>query len=98
MAAYHSVGQKYLGVRHSLASHGILVTYAGTRTYSNSMEMFFIALSYYFYIKGRMNWWNIAVGCSCLMRPTGLINWMGVYCLMLLRKDLKEILRTSVIA
>lgn len=73
------------------------LNYASIRTYSNSMEMVFTIIAYYYYTQSKYIPWNISIGLSCMIRPTAIIPWVPVYLHMLYTRHLKVISQAVIV-
>ena len=73
------------------------VSYAGVRTYSNSMELMLTIIAYYYYTHSRYIPWNISIGISCMIRPTAIIPWIPVYLQLLYTSHFRPILQACIL-
>ena len=55
------------------------VLYAGSRSYSNCVEMVLNVLALHCWVQGYFLRWNLAVAVGCLMRPTAALTWLPCY-------------------
>lgn len=59
------------------------VLYAGSRSYSNCVEMVLNVVALHCWVQGHFLRWNLAVAVGCLMRPTAALTWLPCYCSLL---------------